>query len=78
MNLLRFLDESSPQKLVSVSIGDEKWFDLDNPQNSIWLAFWVVQSTRVRMDIGARKIMIWICFLYSELWCGDVASWEKI
>jgi hypothetical protein len=24
MNLLRFLDESSPQKLVSVSIGDEK------------------------------------------------------
>jgi hypothetical protein len=33
MELLRFLEESSPQKLANVFTGDESWFDVDNSRN---------------------------------------------
>jgi hypothetical protein len=62
MKLLRFLEESSPQKLVNVFTSDESWFDLDNHRNSMWFASGVPGPTRVRKNIGARKVMIWICF----------------
>jgi hypothetical protein len=62
MELLRFLEESSPQKLANVFTGDKSWFYLENPQNSMWLASRVPRPTRVKRKIGARKVMIWICF----------------
>jgi hypothetical protein len=62
MELLCFLEESSPEKFANVFTGDESWFDLDNPRNSMWLASGVPRPTRVRRNIRARKVMIWICF----------------
>jgi hypothetical protein len=62
MELLRFPEESSPQKLANVFTGDKSWFYLYNPRNSMWLASGVPRSTRVRRNIWARKVMIWICF----------------
>jgi hypothetical protein len=70
MELLWFLKEFSPQKLAYVSAGDESWLYLDNPRNSMWLTFGVPRPTRVRMNIGARKVMICICF--SRSWSYDV------
>jgi hypothetical protein len=58
MELIRFLEESLPQKLMNVFTSDESWFYLENPQISMWLASGVSRPTRVRRNIGARKIMI--------------------
>jgi hypothetical protein len=62
MELLRFLEEFSPQKLVNVFTGDESWPYLDSPRDSIWLASEVPRPRRANMNIGPRKVMIWICF----------------
>jgi hypothetical protein len=62
MELLRFLEESSPQKLANLFTGDGNWFYLDNLQNAMWLTSGVPRPTRVRRNIGAWKDMIWICF----------------
>jgi hypothetical protein len=59
---LRFLEESSPQKLANVFTGDESWFSLDTPRKLMWLASGVPRLTRVRRNIGARNVMISICF----------------
>jgi hypothetical protein len=62
MELLRFLEEFSPQKVANRFTGDESWFYLENPRNSMWLASEVPWPTRVKRKIGVRKVMIWICF----------------
>jgi hypothetical protein len=62
MELLRFLEQSSAQKLANILADDESWFSQDNPRNSMWLASGVPRLTRARRNIGARKVMIWICF----------------
>jgi hypothetical protein len=56
------LGESLPQKLATVFTEDEIWFSLDNPRNQLWIAFVVPRPTRVRRNIGPRKVMIWIYF----------------
>jgi hypothetical protein len=46
MELLPFLEESSPQKLANAFTGDESWFHLENPENSMWLASGVLQANK--------------------------------
>jgi hypothetical protein len=79
MKLLRFLEEFSPQKLANVFTTDESWFYLDNPQNSMWLTSGVPRPGRVRRNLGARKVMIWICFPRSRR-CDAVtlSPWERV
>jgi hypothetical protein len=60
--LLRFLEKSSRQKIANSFTGEESSFYLENPQNSMWLAFGVPRPTIVRRNIEARKVLIWICF----------------
>jgi hypothetical protein len=52
---LQFFEASSPQKLCRVFTGDESWFFLDNPRNSMWAASGVLRSARVRRDIEAQR-----------------------
>jgi hypothetical protein len=62
IELLEFLEARAPREFVKVYTGDETWVCYDNPRSSMSVGVDVERRTRVRRSIGAKTLMIWVCF----------------
>jgi hypothetical protein len=56
MELLRFLEEFSPQNFANFFTGDESWFYLYNPRNSMWLVSGVPSQHESRGIVELEKL----------------------
>jgi hypothetical protein len=54
-------------ELARVIRGDEIWVCFENPGSAMWVCADVRRPTRPKQLIEAKKIMIWVCFIPSEL-----------
>jgi histone-lysine N-methyltransferase SETMAR len=60
--LLLFLEARGRRKMTNVFTGDETCIRYDNPRSAMWIGVDVERPTRIRPSIGAKKLMIWVCF----------------
>jgi histone-lysine N-methyltransferase SETMAR len=70
--LLQFLEARGPRKMTNVFTRDETWIRYDNPHSAMWMGMDVERPTRIRRSIGAKKLMIWVCF--SRCGIGSVTA----
>jgi hypothetical protein len=77
MELLRFPEKSSPQKLAHLFSSDENWFDLDNPRNSTWRDPEFSGHTSQKEYWSSESYHLNLLLEVQNLGCRDVASWER-
>jgi histone-lysine N-methyltransferase SETMAR len=70
--LLQFSEARGTRKMTKVFTGDETRIRYDTPRSAMWMGVDVEWPTRIRPSIGAKKLMIWVCF--SRCGIGSVTA----